>query len=419
MNSPGAQSSAFEIRRPQKPDVLDIRGLGEGTTTAGIDEWAVRFEVSGKCTGRAFLIVENLDPMEVSTVELVWERAGFRLAETDRLDPWHPTHQLAARASRDRRRSVGFGQHALEELSATPPLVSGSNAPAERLLGILKENLTAALSVRVDIRPDEAFNPRAYRHGLDANGSDSTCPASLVNLCIQFDVPEASDMSMVDLLYIFDHAEPWKLDIVPVADVSGTELVACDLTTLDRVLPLPGEQQSDSDVSWWVGDDRRTGVAVRLRNDLRFRHVRILGKTGTGKSVYMRHQWLARFCYDFVDPTHSGIVGPRFETWLRSAAVLHQHTGVPHSLLDLTTPFTDAAVRTHLLKDVEDPLILEFWEGEFAKTSDFHGARSLDGSVPRLRYSASPRSCDPSSGSQIRDSASQRPCEREASCLST
>lgn len=74
---------------------------------------------------------------------------------------------------------------------------------------------------------------------------------------------------------------------------------------------------------------------------------------------------LCNMFYELFDPGRQGIVGPRFETMLRQAALLLlAHPEEPSSLLDITTLFTDDAVRKHLVKGLEDPILNEFWLGE-------------------------------------------------------
>ena len=74
---------------------------------------------------------------------------------------------------------------------------------------------------------------------------------------------------------------------------------------------------------------------------------------------------LCNMFYELFDPARQGIVGPRFETMLRQAALLLlAHPEEPSSLLDITTLFTDDAVRKHLVKGLEDPILTEFWLGE-------------------------------------------------------
>lgn len=82
---------------------------------------------------------------------------------------------------------------------------------------------------------------------------------------------------------------------------------------------------------------------------------------------------LCNMFYELFDPSRQGIVGPRFETMMRQAALLLlAHPEQPSSLLDISTLFIDDAVRQHLARDIRDPILAEFWLGEM------HMERSRD-----------------------------------------
>jgi hypothetical protein len=67
------------------------------------------------------------------------------------------------------------------------------------------------------------------------------------------------------------------------------------------------------------------------------------------------------------DPSRQGIVGPRFETMLRqSANLLLANPATPSTMLDIATIFVDAAVRNHLVEQVKDPILAEYWLGEMS-----------------------------------------------------
>ncbi|HUG85527.1 MAG TPA: DUF87 domain-containing protein, partial [Euzebya sp.] len=87
---------------------------------------------------------------------------------------------------------------------------------------------------------------------------------------------------------------------------------------------------------------------------------------------------LCNMFYALFDPSRQGIIGPRYESMLRAAALLLMtNPGRPSSLLDIPTVFTDKAVRTMLLQQATDPIVREYWEGEFAQTSDYHRSEVL------------------------------------------
>lgn len=87
---------------------------------------------------------------------------------------------------------------------------------------------------------------------------------------------------------------------------------------------------------------------------------------------------LARMFYSLFDPNRTGIIGPRYESWLRQAALLLlANSDEPSSFLDISTVFVDPAVRKHLVDGIADPILSEFWRGEMAQTSDFHKSEVL------------------------------------------
>lgn len=74
---------------------------------------------------------------------------------------------------------------------------------------------------------------------------------------------------------------------------------------------------------------------------------------------------LCTIFYELFDPNRVGIIGPRFESMLRQAALLLiAHPERRSSFLDLGTLFVDDAVRRDLVEGVEDPVLAEFWLGE-------------------------------------------------------
>lgn len=76
---------------------------------------------------------------------------------------------------------------------------------------------------------------------------------------------------------------------------------------------------------------------------------------------------LAAMFYALFDPYRIGIVGPRFESMLRQAAnLLMAQDEVPATFLDVSTLFVDTAVREHLVRQVRDPILAEFWLGEMS-----------------------------------------------------
>jgi len=88
---------------------------------------------------------------------------------------------------------------------------------------------------------------------------------------------------------------------------------------------------------------------------------------------------LCNLFYQLFDPRRTGIVGPRFESMMRQAALLLlANPDQPSSFLDISTPFVDKAVRDHLVAGLTDPIVAEFWKGEFEQTGDFHRSEVLN-----------------------------------------
>lgn len=74
--------------------------------------------------------------------------------------------------------------------------------------------------------------------------------------------------------------------------------------------------------------------------------------------------------YKLYDPGHTGIVGPRFESWFRNAALTVMSDPVGSSFLDVQQVFIDQAFADEKLKHVTNRTVLDFWNKEMAQTSD-------------------------------------------------
>jgi hypothetical protein len=85
--------------------------------------------------------------------------------------------------------------------------------------------------------------------------------------------------------------------------------------------------------------------------------------------------------YDLFDPGRSGIVGPRFEAWLRTAALTlldaADHGGPPASLIDIPRLFTDDEFLKERFRFVRSQYVIDFWIKEMGKTSDYHRSEML------------------------------------------
>lgn len=74
--------------------------------------------------------------------------------------------------------------------------------------------------------------------------------------------------------------------------------------------------------------------------------------------------------YRLYDPGHTGIVGPRFESWFRNAALTVMADPAGSSFLDVQQVFIDQAFADEKLKHVTNRTVLDFWNKEMAQTSE-------------------------------------------------
>ncbi|MFY9228396.1 MAG: TraM recognition domain-containing protein [Candidatus Microsaccharimonas sp.] len=74
--------------------------------------------------------------------------------------------------------------------------------------------------------------------------------------------------------------------------------------------------------------------------------------------------------YKLYDPGHTGIVGPRFESWFRNAALTVMSDPNGSSFLDVNQVFIDQSFADEKLKYVKNPTVLDFWNKEMAQTSE-------------------------------------------------
>lgn len=81
--------------------------------------------------------------------------------------------------------------------------------------------------------------------------------------------------------------------------------------------------------------------------------------------------------YKLYDPQHTGIIGPRYEHWFRNAALTLMSDPGGSTFIDIPKLFTDNRYAKQKLQHVTDPTVREFWEGEMAKTSDYHKSEIL------------------------------------------
>lgn len=74
--------------------------------------------------------------------------------------------------------------------------------------------------------------------------------------------------------------------------------------------------------------------------------------------------------YKLYDPGHTGIVGPRFESWFRNAALTVMSDPAGSSFLDVQQVFVDQAFADEKIKYVQNRTVLDFWNKEMAGTSE-------------------------------------------------
>lgn len=87
---------------------------------------------------------------------------------------------------------------------------------------------------------------------------------------------------------------------------------------------------------------------------------------------------LCEMFYALFDPFRTGIVGPRYESWLRnSAELLLANPDQPSSFLDISTVFVDRDIQSFLVENTADRILDEFWRGEMERTTDYHKSEVL------------------------------------------
>lgn len=74
--------------------------------------------------------------------------------------------------------------------------------------------------------------------------------------------------------------------------------------------------------------------------------------------------------YRLYDPGHTGIIGPRFESWFRNAALTVMSDPNGSSFLDVQQVFIDQAFADEKIKHVTSQTVLDFWNKEMAQTSE-------------------------------------------------
>ncbi len=81
--------------------------------------------------------------------------------------------------------------------------------------------------------------------------------------------------------------------------------------------------------------------------------------------------------YKLYDPQHQGIIGPRYESWFRYAALTLMSDPGGSTFIDIPKLFTDNKYAKQKLVHVTDHTVLDFWNKEMASTTDYHKSEVL------------------------------------------
>jgi len=90
--------------------------------------------------------------------------------------------------------------------------------------------------------------------------------------------------------------------------------------------------------------------------------------------------------YKLFDPEKSGIIGPQFEHWLRNAALTVMAGPSGGSIIEIPKLFVDQEFLMNKRKYLTDPLVIDFWTKQMAKTSDFHKSEMLNYFMSKFGY---------------------------------
>lgn len=115
-----------------------------------------------------------------------------------------------------------------------------------------------------------------------------------------------------------------------------------------------------------LGPDAERAVvldAADLEHPIPFNPLRVSDELARATAV----QDIGEMFHDLFDPNHQGIVGPRFENYLRMAVrALMAETEGRASFLEVPRMMSDAPFRNRILEHVADPLVRSFWTTEFS-----------------------------------------------------
>ena len=82
--------------------------------------------------------------------------------------------------------------------------------------------------------------------------------------------------------------------------------------------------------------------------------------------------------YKLFDPKKTGVIGPQFEHWLRNAALTVMAGPEGGSLIEIPKLFVDREYEKKKRQHLTDPLVIDFWTKQMARTSDFHKSEMLN-----------------------------------------
>lgn len=74
--------------------------------------------------------------------------------------------------------------------------------------------------------------------------------------------------------------------------------------------------------------------------------------------------------YKLYDPGHTGIIGPRFESWFRNGAKTVMSDPAGSSFLDVQQVFIDQSFADEKIKYLTNRVVLDFWNKEMSQTSE-------------------------------------------------
>ncbi len=90
--------------------------------------------------------------------------------------------------------------------------------------------------------------------------------------------------------------------------------------------------------------------------------------------------------YQLFDPERTGMIGPQFEHWLRNAALTVMAGPEGGSIIEISKLFMDRRFELAKRKYLKEPMVLEFWTKQMAKTSDFHKSEMLNYFVSKFGH---------------------------------